>query len=211
MGIEATSVVIADDENIKLAKKLGFEVVRRDNKFLGQKFNDGYQLAAELGADFVVPLGSDSWIHHTYFKPLKRLKADKLLTGKHYGLIDETGLRLGKLEITVADGVGPHVIALEWIKPFKYRPVKETLTRGCDGSLLSTIRKRKVLECVWNNSKELQYVAFRTEGQQLNPYKLLADKYLRNESRDPWGELKTMYPPDLVEETKAVYDKRRRR
>jgi hypothetical protein len=44
-GINATAVVIADDENLDTARELGFGTVERDNVSTSRKYNDGFQLA----------------------------------------------------------------------------------------------------------------------------------------------------------------------
>jgi hypothetical protein len=46
-GIHATAVIVGDDENLDVALELGFGTVRRDNRFLSRKFNDGIQFATE--------------------------------------------------------------------------------------------------------------------------------------------------------------------
>src|SRR5688572_4958165 len=64
MGYEADAVVIGDDENIDVANLLGFVTIRRENRPLGRKFNDGIEYAASpefLGADVVCPIGTDNW------------------------------------------------------------------------------------------------------------------------------------------------------
>ena len=69
-GIEARCVVVADDENLDIARALGFDVVeQRNDRGLGRKFNDGYEHAARAGATWIVPIGSDSWIDPRYFLP----------------------------------------------------------------------------------------------------------------------------------------------
>lgn len=46
-GIDATAVVVGDDENLETAAELGFATVVRDNQFVSRKFNDGIQVACE--------------------------------------------------------------------------------------------------------------------------------------------------------------------
>jgi hypothetical protein len=46
-GIEATAVVIADDENLDTARELGFGTIERDNEFTSRRYNDGIQLACD--------------------------------------------------------------------------------------------------------------------------------------------------------------------
>ena len=68
-GIEAHCVVVADDRNLALAREAGFETVKRDNRWLGSRFNDGIEYAGLHGAEWIVPIGSDSWIDPAYFLP----------------------------------------------------------------------------------------------------------------------------------------------
>jgi hypothetical protein len=68
-GIEATAVVIADDENLETARELGFGTTVQSNEFLGRKYNDGFQLACDpeynpRPADYVMPYGTDDWIDY---------------------------------------------------------------------------------------------------------------------------------------------------
>lgn len=46
-GIDATAVVVGDDENLDTAADLGFATVVRDNAFTSRKFNDGIDLACD--------------------------------------------------------------------------------------------------------------------------------------------------------------------
>ena len=67
--------MIADDENLDTAAELGFATVRRDNRFLARKYNDGIQLALDPSvnprpADYAVPFGSDDWVDHRIFHRL---------------------------------------------------------------------------------------------------------------------------------------------
>src|ERR1035437_1174260 len=66
-GIEAHQVVIADDENLDIARALGADVVESPN-VVARKFNDGMEYAGKHGADWIVPIGSDSWIATDYLR-----------------------------------------------------------------------------------------------------------------------------------------------
>ena len=46
-GVDATAVVVADDANLDTARDLGFGWVKRDNRWLSRKFNDGIQMAMD--------------------------------------------------------------------------------------------------------------------------------------------------------------------
>jgi len=69
-GIEARCVIVADDENLDIARGLGFDVVEQDNEWLGRKVNDGFEYAFKHGADYIVPIGSDSWLDPEFLLPL---------------------------------------------------------------------------------------------------------------------------------------------
>src|SRR3954449_8391328 len=66
-GVHASAVVVASQHDLAQLPEFGFGHVIRDNKYLGRKFNDGIQLAADPSynphpADYVVPCGSDDWV-----------------------------------------------------------------------------------------------------------------------------------------------------
>jgi hypothetical protein len=58
-GIEATAVVIADDENLDTARELGFGTIERENR-VAMKYNDGIQLACD--PDFARALENEAGI-----------------------------------------------------------------------------------------------------------------------------------------------------
>jgi hypothetical protein len=94
-GIEAHCVVVADDANIDIALSAGFEIVEQDNEWLGRRFNDGIEYAARQGAEWIVPIGSDSWIDLAYFLPLPDTKWTR--TSKMYAAV--TSGRIGYLNV----------------------------------------------------------------------------------------------------------------
>lgn len=212
-GIDARCVVIADDENIDLAQEFGFDTVehpkdrgyyaRGGRQFIGRKFNDGYEYAARQGADYVVPIGSDSWIHPSFFGSLP-VRA-QVQTSSYYAIVNEDGDRLARLEIPVAGGVGPNVIPTFLMRKHNYRPIMERLVRGCDTSLMGAIGRRG-LSFKWVDIDPLQYFAFRVRGQQLNPFERLL-KYAVGYSDTPWEDLALLHPSELVYRGRAIYQR----
>lgn len=70
-GLTARGVIVADDENLDLAAEYGFHGLEFPNdRGLGAKFNAGYRYALERGADYVVHIGSDDWVHPDFLDPL---------------------------------------------------------------------------------------------------------------------------------------------
>ena len=101
MGYQADAVVIADDENLDVASLLGFGTIRRENKPLGRKFNDGIEYAASpqhLGFDIVCPIGTDNWVDPelvvAQLPPEGEIGAHRLFT-----MIHESGERSVPLNI----------------------------------------------------------------------------------------------------------------
>jgi hypothetical protein len=120
-GIEARCVVIADDENLDLARQRGFDVVEQNNDWLGRKFNDGIEYACRNGASRVIPIGSDSWIDPAYFLPLTHKSRTR--TSGLYAVV--TADRMAELYITDEKGVGPYVIARDALRSANFRPAKD--------------------------------------------------------------------------------------
>ena len=108
-GIIASAVVIADDENLGTARDLGFGTVERDNVWLGRKFNDGYELAASAGIDYVVPLGSDDWIDAAAIGT-GDLREDTIRCFRLTTFVREDGGASAPLRIPYDGGVGVRVI-----------------------------------------------------------------------------------------------------
>lgn len=70
-GIAANSVIVADDDNLELADEFGFDTLDFPNDIgLGARFNAGFQYALDRGADYVVHIGSDDWVHPDFFDAL---------------------------------------------------------------------------------------------------------------------------------------------
>lgn len=214
-GIDARCVVIADDENLELARDFGFDTVEhgydgyhdsRGRQFLGAKFNDGYEHAANNGAKFVVPVGSDSWIHPCFFDSLPTRNRE-IQTSQYYAIVSEDGDKMARLEIPIAGGVGPNVIPTALMRKHKYRPVTERIHRGCDTSLIRNIGLRRHTLYRWQDIDPLQYFAFRVRGEQLNSYDRLASKYAVGVSNTPWEDLAMIHPPELVYRGRAIYQK----
>lgn len=207
-GIRAHQVVIACDENIDTAMRYEYAVVNRDNSHLGQRWNDGYEYAAKHGYTHIAPIGSDSWVHPDYFDPLTDAAGGVILTSHHYTLIDEDGVRCAHTWIEPAGGVGPHTFPTHLIARSRNRPVRETLDRGCDHSLLTTIRRtnrQTKIEWQWRDLFPTQYIGFRSHEQQLNPYDTLADRYATEQHTHPWDALREHHPEHLVTQAEALY------
>lgn len=194
-SIEAHCVVVADDDNLDIARSLGMETVEQNNDWLGRKFNDGIEFAARNGAEWIVPIGSDSWIDPTYFQPLP----DPSLTRSSSMYAAVTGDRIGYLNVAnPKNPAGPHMIHRSRL-PQSRRPARDDLNRYIDSSTLYGLRG---IQWEFRDDHPLQYIGFRGETH-LTPYERLWKAWGIRESTDPWNELATVYPSELVERARA--------
>jgi hypothetical protein len=202
-GVEARCVVIADDQNADAAVELGFEVVRRRNYALGRRFNDGFQHAAQNGAQWIVPIGSDSFIDPAYLFPLPQ--SHVMRSSSMYALAEPE--RLGRLRVSHGVGVGPYMIPADHLPPSQ-RPAEDYRKRGIDGSTIRGLRGGWVQERV--DLHPWQYVGFRreegrSEGHpQMNSFNKLYQRLGVAMEYDVEERLSEHFPRSLVQRALAA-------
>lgn len=214
-GIEATAVVVGDDENLEVARDLGFGVVVRDNQFVSRKFNDGCQLACDPSvnprpADFVMPIGSDDWIDWRIINA-KSLPAPEEVVGfQHISFVREDGREITKTFLNYTGGCGMRLYPRELLATVGYRPADEDLYRGCDTSILTNVREANpALKVMHVAVDPRQIVDFKTPGFQLNQYDQVMVRHGRNTTKadDPFGELAGFFPAESLDEMQAHYER----
>jgi hypothetical protein len=213
-GIDATCVIVADDENLDIAQEFGFVGLERPNDYLGRKFNDGLEHACRfMEADFAVLIGSDDWMHIDLFDRLPLPSADlpeltaetqfvvghqeaEVITGREIVLVDLPGGRMRHCESKGRYGVIPWILHRKALEPSGFRPIKDTLQRGIDGSLIAGLRMRPVW--VFRDPHDLSRVDFKSDVS-MSPYEQTTSMTgVGVEILDPWTELARKYPADLV-------------
>ncbi len=190
-GIEARCVVIADDENLDIARSLGFDTVERDNEWLGRKFNDGYEFAGKHGAEWIVPIGSDSFIDPAYFCPLPSWR--KTRTSRMYAPVEVD--RLGELRVGNG-GAGPHMIHRSLMAPKRFRPSPDRIMHNTDHGMLKGLAHPPRWE--YRDLHPLQYIGFRAPPF-ITRYDRLWERWGVRERTDPWQHLAAVFPVDLVD------------
>lgn len=194
-GIEGHQVVVADDENLDIARGLGCSVVERDNEMLGRRFNDGIEYAGRQGADWIVQINSDSWIDPAFFLPLT--EPEETLTSEAYCMV--TSDRLYELRVSPLDldqAAGPYVFHRSLLEPCGFRP-SEDETIMTDTSIVEGIRHHRPINWKTRTLHPFQYVGFRYPPV-ITPLAWLLENWLVAE-HDPWTTLAEHYPVDLVE------------
>lgn len=224
-GLDASAVVIADDENLKSARRLGFATVRRDNRFLSAKFNDGIQLACDgrlnpRVADYVVPFGSDDWIDYRVI--LERLpRPHEVIAYRHAAFVDETGTQLVTRDIDYRGGVGirvyPRSLMARQRRIFanpdifapRYRPADEDLKRGCDTSILVNVTRTFKGDgpvIVYADRHAHQIVDWKSRRTQLNSWDDIVTRFHRGiEPSDPYETLRGTFADEALAEMRAHY------
>ncbi len=218
LGVDATAVVVADDESLEVADDLGFATVERDNAPLGRKWNDGYQLACDPGlnprpADFVIPFGSDDWIDARWV--IAQLQAPgELRCSRLSAVVREDGRMLMRLNVRYEDRGGPafgdgvRMIPRQLLQLVGYRPAEEDRARAIDTSvwrrLCDALGRRVTVS--FTEVHPFQIVDFKTSGAQLNEYRGLLGFRDGPEDLEPWETLSRFYPDEAVSEIRQVYE-----
>lgn len=231
-GIESSSVIVADDENLEVASGLGMHALVAPNQ-LGRRFNDGIEWACtQLGSDYVCLIGSDQWVHPDYFSCLDGL-GDRIASGADFTMVNETGTEMVSIHGTYVGFVGPRVWPRSLLARVGFRPAEDQLMQGLDDSIARgvacTMRHpdkpwrdagRDHLPWVCHDLPEigpLRYVDFKTEGCQIHSYSHpIFKKFVTGENgivgvfdNDPWGALGRAYPVGLVDRMCGLYEERR--
>ena len=195
-GVEAHCVVVADDQNLYTAQSLGFETVEQNNDWLGRKFNDGQEYAGKHGAEWIVPIGSDSFVDSAYFVPLPDQRETR--TSHMYAPVEPN--RLAELKVGMM-GAGPHMFHRNLMARRNFRPAPDRIKRNTDSSTIKGLGFIKAWQ--WRDLHSLQYVGFR-HAPFITQYALLWQRWGVAERTDPWERLAKVYPKDLVERARAV-------
>lgn len=206
-GIEAHQVVIADDENLDIARSLGVHTIEMDNSLLGRRWNAGTQMAAREGAEWMVQIGSDSWIAPEYFVPLTRPRIT--LTSEAYCAV--TADVLAELWVSpnnLAHSAGPYVFHRGLLAPSRFAPCAED-SRMTDTSTIRGITRSSGRPIRWETRTvhPFQYVGFRVEPM-MTRFENLWRRWGVAE-HDPWPTLAAHYPADLVERARLALTRER--
>lgn len=210
-GIEATAVVIGDDENLNTARELGFGVVKADNKFVSMKYNHGIQLACdpELNsrpADFVVPCGSDDWVDYKLFLDLP--PQDTVVGFQRLSFVREDGREMVQRFVNVKGGCGIRIYPRNVLAMLGYRPADEDRKRACDTSIITNLWKGAKFNVVHRETDFKQIVDWKSPANQLNPYESLTFHKVFEKPQDPFEALRDLYPAEALAEMKAHYSSR---
>lgn len=205
-GVDAVSLIVADDENLDIAREYGCETVEAPNSPLGAKWNTGLQHAARTGADFVVWIGSDDWIHPDVFDPLigRNTGSPAIVTGRRLGIVDiRTGM-LQRLSSPSQYGAIPWLIDARLLRTKNAEPLPPKLDRGLDGALVRGLRLGRLpFTWEWHDPHDFRCIDFKTETN-ITPYEGLARNIGVGDPEPAWPALAAWFPADLVEKASKL-------
>lgn len=199
------SLIVADDENLEIAREYGCETLEAPNQPLGAKCNLGLRRAAE-DTDYVVWIGSDDWIHPDVFDAVlgyeERPGRLPIHVGTTVAVVDIPRMVLQRVKSPSKFGAPPWIIdsrLLRPARPLSPGPIKPWLKRGLDGALVRGIRLNRLpFEFVFSDPHDFRCVDFKTD-QNLTPFAGVA-KHLGFGPEEPAADaLANWYPHDLVE------------
>ena len=207
-GVEATAVVVADDENLETAKELGFGWVRRDNRFLSRRFNDGIQLALDprfnpRPADYVVPCGSDDWVDFRLFLDLP--DRNTMVGFPNLSFVRPDGREITATRLTYPGGAGIRIWPWKLMQKVGFRPADEDRKRGCDTSILVNVQHSRHFHIEHRETDPRQIVDWKSTGTQVNPYEQVTSRWRGESLGDPFTALADLYPFEAIEEMQAHY------
>jgi hypothetical protein len=208
-GIEATAIVIADDENLDTARELGFGTVERDNRFVSRRFNDGIQFATDprfnpRPANYVVPCGSDDWVDHRIFLELP--PPDSVLCFQQMCFVREDGREISKSNVAYTGGCGIRVYPRRLMAKVGYRPADEDRKRGCDTSILTNISRATNLRVIHAEIDARQIVDWKSPEQQINSY-LQVSRWRKPQGEDPFEVLADVFSAEALAEMQVHYSR----
>lgn len=203
--ISARVVVVANDENLDIARMYGFVTLERLNGPLGRKWNDGYEYACRNGADYVAPCGTDDWLDPDYLAQLP--DTNQVRASRESSVVNEDGTRLATIRIGYPGGDGIRIIPTTLLKACGYRPAADHKRRAIDTSVWMTLNQTERYEFVYS-ADPLSIVEFKSSENQLNSYGELARGF-ESVEHEPWGLLRGRYPGVFVDAAEAMYAGRR--
>lgn len=211
-GVALHVVVVADDANVALAQKRGFDTVIMDNTYLGRKFNAGFEYAAKRGADYIIPRGSDDWIHPNYLIEVFENPPvyPQIATSEWICFVDERGWRGKQCRIAFdGRGCGPYVIPTRFFDLCP-RPTEDTLNRGIDNSYLKGLQNvgQPGIDWQFRNADEgawCQFVDFKSPNVQIWSYDSIPFNVTVLEMSNILESLREFYPDFLINKIRAYY------
>lgn len=211
-GHQARALVVADDGNIRLGADAGFETLRRPNRPLGQKWNDGVEHAYLAGSDFVVICGSDDWVHPDLIRLWLGLEDPgtrwPVFCTRRSTVVAPDGRQAVALTIGYAGGDGIRMFPRRTLDRVQGRPTLDKRQRSLDGGTALNLKAAGVTAAwVYAADPDPLWVVDFKSPYSLTPYDLFpVCEHDPEPIDDPLGRLADLYPAEVLEHAHRFYD-----
>lgn len=208
-GVTCRTVVIADDENLELAREYGCDTIEMNNDHLGERVNAGFRFACQHGdADWVAFIGSDDWLHPDLLGPLAERETGSrqpIVAGHHISVVDMEHALLCRLGVRGRHGVPPWFLPRWVIEAVDQAPCEADRKRGIEGSMIRRIQAAKIdPPWLFHDPHDEARVDFKC-GENMTSYKAVSGSLGVGREVCPWPALRDRYPADLVEMAKETH------
>jgi len=209
-GLEAHGVIVANDENLDIAREYGFETVEMDNRWLGGRFNAGFEYAAKQGADYFVHVGSDDWVHPDFFAPLwddtiviKIYNPGPVVLVAQRSLI--VNLHTGRGKFVLAESFGPshfggfppYLFPREVLEACEFAPLRP---RDWSNPIDPALNRSLQPQPNWIPWEPNLYCSVSWNSKDaITPYRYNEPLAVYSPEESPWEVLAEHYPAELVE------------
>jgi Glycosyl transferase family 2 len=223
-GITIQTVIVADDDNLDLAREYGCVALEMDNRQLAAKFNAGIRYACQKGgADWICHIGSDDWVSPRFFEPLityqQKIDAGErrsrlwrtgdfgqntLVTGTLMLLVDLNTGTARRVKCNGRYGIIPWLIPRHMLVASDFQPIPRDRARGMDGGLIRGLGTKPILH--WHDPGVLCRVDWKSDTN-LNTYRAITNSIgYGPEEQDPFALLTEEYPVELVDLARETYE-----
>lgn len=205
-GVQATSLIVADDENLDIAREHGCETLEHPNDPLGAKCNAGLLHAARL-ADWVVWVGSDDWIHPDAFDPITAREpaesAFPIVVGATLVMVDVTTGQLQRIHKASKFGGIPWLIDSRLLHTSQ-GPIRPDLPSGMDGALIRGLRRTQTqFRIETHEMHDFRCVDFKTP-ENLSNFRGVQRNLGFGEVEPAAPALRDWFPADLVDQAEQL-------
>lgn len=208
-GIPTTCVVIADDENVEIARALDFHVVEMSNAWLGRKFSAGYKYAMANDATHMMPIGSDSFFDPAVILALD-LELPVLWGTERLTSISPAGDERLEMKFRNVVGFGIASVyprAAMWGEP---HPCAPNIARGCDTSTFNRTARERGTEVRFSDCHPHEYTDFKSPDVQVTHYDQLKSRWRNDTTHIATGDevfdgLIPTYGAELMSEIRNLY------
>jgi hypothetical protein len=134
------AIVVGELEHESIARRHGFDWLWWSNAQMGSKWNAGFAYAGDRGADLLVLIGSDNWIHPTAFDapPENAISAAASL--------DFVDLERGVLQHAHGPILIPWLIPRALLEPTHFAPFPDRMQRGTEAMLRGALNMPAFVE-----------------------------------------------------------------